>query len=196
MLGSIESGEPRALARGDSRCQYAAPGYLLFVSGGRLMALSFDAKTLQTEGEPRVLVDQVSNFASLARASFSASQQGTLLYGPFSGASHLQWFDRQGRDLGLVAQPRPRCRSFRLSPDGRRLAVSVDEPATSSSDLWIIDLERDTIPIRLTSHPGNEFLPVWSPDGTARCIQRGLERHAEPLHPTRRGRTAPGPRPL
>ena len=53
---------------------------------------------------------------------------------------------------------------LKLSPEGRRLAVSIDDPRTGSSDLWIVDLER-AVPSRLTSSPRSEMVARWSPDG-------------------------------
>lgn len=51
-----------------------------------------------------------------------------------------------------------------LSPDGRRLAVSIDDPRTGASDIWLVDLERG-VPSRLTSAPRGEYDARWSPDG-------------------------------
>ena len=82
MVGSIDSQETQVLARGDSMAKYAAPGYLLFVRDGRLVAQAFDAQALVVRGEPQVLVDGVTNFTPMGQASFSVSQEGTLLYEP------------------------------------------------------------------------------------------------------------------
>ena len=165
MLGLIDAPEIRVLTPGDSRAEYAAPGYVLFLRSGRLFAQSFNARTLAVAGEPRPLVDQVSNYALLARASYSVSQEGTLLYGPAAGAVQVQWYDRVGRDLGKVELPESRCEGFRLSPDGKRLAAAMDEQTSGTSDLWIIDLDRPGMPFRMTAHSGSESEPAWSPDG-------------------------------
>src|SRR6185369_10269096 len=50
----------------------------------------------------------------------------------------------------------------RLSPDGRRIAVSII--TDGNSDIWIQDLERDTL-TRLTFNEGRDLFPVWSHDG-------------------------------
>src|SRR5210317_467980 len=56
------------------------------------------------------------------------------------------------------------------SPDGRRAVVAVTEPSYEAddtvADLWLIDLAGDTPPRRLTSTPGPESDPAWSPDGS------------------------------
>ncbi|MEE4329788.1 MAG: S9 family peptidase [Wenzhouxiangella sp.] len=57
-----------------------------------------------------------------------------------------------------------------ISPDGRHAVVSVTEPAYADdatvSDLWLITLDGEQAPQRLTSTPGGESGAAWSPDGT------------------------------
>ena len=52
-----------------------------------------------------------------------------------------------------------------LSPDERRLAVSIRDPKTKTRDIWMIDLLRGT-KTRVTFDPGDHLDPIWSPDGT------------------------------
>ncbi|HSC27215.1 MAG TPA: hypothetical protein VLD67_08075 [Vicinamibacterales bacterium] len=51
----------------------------------------------------------------------------------------------------------------RFSPDGRRLAMAIaDGP---QFDIWVYDWERDIL-TRVTTNPGTDIGPVWTPDGT------------------------------
>ena len=50
----------------------------------------------------------------------------------------------------------------RFSPDGKRLAFSIN--TGPNADLWAQDLDRDT-PSRLSFLPGVNGDPVWTPDG-------------------------------
>ena len=52
-----------------------------------------------------------------------------------------------------------------LSPDGRRLAITIGD-SNRSSDVWVYELEPD-IMTRLTSGPTAEFDPFWTPAGGA-----------------------------
>ena len=50
----------------------------------------------------------------------------------------------------------------RLSPDGRRVAVSIRDER--DADIWVYDLVRGTFG-RVTSSPATQSDPVWTPDG-------------------------------
>lgn len=53
-----------------------------------------------------------------------------------------------------------------LSPDGRYLAFSWDEDAGNNHNIYYIDLKEGPTAKarRVTSHPSNETVPVWSPN--------------------------------
>ena len=66
----------------------------------------------------------------------------------------------QGENLGLA-----------WSPDGRRLAVALSKPSSSTvhgnvSNLYTVDLDSGAI-ARLTDIDAWEYSPAWSPDGSA-----------------------------
>jgi Tol biopolymer transport system component len=65
-------------------------------------------------------------------------------------------------------------RNPRLSPDGTRVAVQRFDSATSSTDLWVIDLVRN-VPAKFTFAQPGEFnaAPIWSPDGMRIAWQTG-----------------------
>lgn len=139
-------------------------GALLFLRETTLMAQAFDAERLALLGEPRPVAEQVEG-GGIVAASFSVSDTGLLAYQPSSQAgSQLLWYDRQGRQLGTVADPADYA-DVELSPDGRLAAVSVLDPATNTRDLWIVDVARG-VRTRFTSDRFDDVAPVWSRDGT------------------------------
>ena len=71
--------------------------------------------------------------------------------------------DRQGRKLGTIGEP-ALYSGPTLSPDGRRLAVSIQDAATNTRDLWVMDLARG-VSSRFTFDKADDLNPVWSPDG-------------------------------
>jgi Tol biopolymer transport system component len=65
----------------------------------------------------------------------------------------------------------------RLSPEGSRLAVT--SPTGPNYDAWILDLRRGSLQ-RVTTAPGEDFEPVWHPDGTRLAISSEREDEEGP----------------
>ena len=75
----------------------------------------------------------------------------------------MTWHSRTGQPLGTVGEPDVYYDPT-LSPDGGSFAVEKRDPEGHATDLWTVDLARGTFS-RLTSAPGFENVPTWSPDG-------------------------------
>ena len=69
------------------------------------------------------------------------------------------WVDRQGRQEAINVPPGAYTYA-RLSPDGTRVALDARD---QQNDIWIWDLKRETLQ-RLTTDPGLNRGPVWTPD--------------------------------
>src|SRR5262245_11040778 len=103
--------------------------------------------TTGTMGEAAEITGPVAFTGGLGFCAFSAAPN-TLVYAPGSGAlapiSLIQWFDRSGRPLEQlgVGTDLAGYNAFyqRISPDGRRVAVSAFPSATA--DLWLVDTTR------------------------------------------------------
>ena len=84
--------------------------------------------------------------------------------GPRGGVEgRLTWFNRQGKVVGTSGEP-GLYRTLTISPDGRRIAVERAEPGTQNRDIWLVDVASGAM-TRLTSDPGFDAFPIWSPDG-------------------------------
>jgi serine/threonine protein kinase len=167
-VGSLDSKETNCLQRVDSPVAYAPPGDLLYLRGATLMAQPFDAQRQKITGDAVPLADSVRPFllssAATAVPSFSVSENGVLSYivgGP-PDQFDLQWFDRSGKNLGMLGQPAGYSGPA-LSPDGTRVAVAITDPQVKARDLWVFDLKRGTNS-RLTFDPADELAPIWSRD--------------------------------
>ena len=147
-----------------ARFQLVAPGYLLFLQGGTLLAQPFDTDKLATKGPPVAIASSVASFSQVPSWGwFSASSTGRVAWvSSLGNVVRLEWVDRAGRRLGSVGDP-GRYGQVVLSPDGRRLAAELPD-ADNRYDVWTIDVARG-VPSRLTSDPANHRDPVWSPDG-------------------------------
>ena len=162
-IGSLAGSEPKILMEENSRVVYAPPGYLLFARDGALMAQRFNASELRLEGAPVQVIRQIQYFRPTGLALFSVSRTGVLAYQPFGSASRLAWLNRNGRESGTVQGPAV-YQSPRLSPDGKRMAIGKIDPRYGTTDLYVTELATLTS-TRMTFTTGDEFSPVWSPDG-------------------------------
>jgi tricorn protease-like protein len=157
--GSLDSNDRKFVVAG-SIAVYLQSGQLLFLRDGVLMAQPFDLQSLKLTGEPRPVVE-----AGAQVASFAASPNGVIVWRNIHSLQFsLQWFDRSGKKLATVGEPAAYF-SPALSPDDRKLAVSIRDPQTNTGDIWIFDLVGGG-KTRLTFGPADHVDPVWSPDGT------------------------------
>lgn len=151
--------------RGASSARYVPTGHLLYASGQALHAIGFDPRTLRTRGDGVPIPDvEVSISPDNGSADFAVSDSGTLVSlaahpgGPAS--STLWWLDRRGNGEPLPLPPGAYTYA-RISPDGTRVALDIPG---KNRDIWIADAKRPNL-TRLTSGPGEEMTPVWSPTG-------------------------------
>jgi len=164
-VGALDSNETTRLLQAHSSVAFAPPGYVLFVRETTLMAQGFDADTLQLKADAFPLAEQTVRNSIIGRAMFSVSENGVLVYrvGGINN-SQLIWFDRSGKQLSALTQPGSN-NAPSLSPDEKQVAVSrVDPNTATAADIWLLDSERGS-QIRLTTDPGVDSFPSWSPNG-------------------------------
>jgi Tol biopolymer transport system component len=163
LVGQLGSPTGRDLGACESQVQFVPPGYLLFSRGGSLVVQPFDLRALKIKGEPVPVAEQVGT-SSVGGSDFRASDNGALVYSARSTVEgELVELARDGRPIrkipGAANSLHPK-----LSPDQRRIAIRVLDAQTRTRDIWLVDLARE-ITSRFTFEPGNENLPLWSPDG-------------------------------
>jgi Tol biopolymer transport system component len=160
-VGSLDSTEGKKLLQADSHAVYAS-GYLLFQRQGTLLAQPFDTGRLELTGEAIPVAEQLGIPAS-AFGRFSVSNTGVLVHrSDAEFSTELRWFDRQGTSRGTVG-PESLYINPVISPDGSQVMVGRRDRNQPTFDLWLFDLARN-LSSRLTFDPGNEWLPLWSPD--------------------------------
>jgi Tol biopolymer transport system component len=156
---SLTTGERRDLVEG-IQPRYAASGHLIYAQSGTLMAVPFDTQQLEVKGDPVAVVEDVAESPTFSMSQYSISDSGSLVY-ISAGAHNVQrrmvWVDRDGVEQPLPAPTRA-YENLRLSPDGRRIAMEIDQ------QIWIYDLARETLS-RLTFEGSLNRLPLWTPDG-------------------------------
>ena len=179
-IGSLDSAGPGvSLLQAESSVTYAS-GHLLFARDEALMAQPFDLQARQLKGEAFRIAEGVSTEGS-RYVSASVSETGTVVYAPkgSQAAPQLTWFDRRGRVVGTLGEPAPYL-SVALSPDERRVAVSLGTGNPENVDVWMIDTAT-SIRSRLTADAGRDVSPVWSRDGTRIAFQSSRRAMAPAL---------------
>ena len=159
---SLETGEKKIVVEGGREAHYAPTGHLVYEAAGTgtLMAVAFDPASQEIMGKPVAILEGVSQDPGGA-VDYSFSGDGTLVYVPARSAveSTLVWVDRQG-EAQPVTEIRRDFHSPRLSPDGRRVAVTIGIPR---GNIWIYDTARETL--TLLTFEGFNHIPVWALDG-------------------------------
>lgn len=128
--------------------------WLLWVRAGTLVAQRFDVARATLTGAPVRLADEVT--------AVSVAMTGLVAYRTGAGSRRqLTWVDRSGTARGTIGDPDSTLDKPRVSPDGRRVAVS--RAVQGNADLWLLDGARMS---RVTFDAALDDFPVWSPDGT------------------------------
>jgi serine/threonine-protein kinase len=160
----VSTGERKVVQRGGYYGRYVPTGHILYVQDATLFALAFDLDRLEAVGSQMPVLEGIESQPGEGSSQFDVSENGILGY--VSGSAALMafpvvWVDREGRieplwqEEGIYGTPR-------LSPDGRRLALSALRDG--NWDVWTYDIER-SVATRLTFGEGYDADPVWSPDG-------------------------------
>ena len=137
-------------------------GHVVYAESGRLMALPFDAARRIVKGSAVPIVESVAMRGNGDLADYTVSTTGTLVFR--EGSQHELVSIERGS--GAVRPLTPNLRRFalpRLSPDGKRLAMEIQD---SPHQIWMLDLERDVlVPLTTESTGSHNF--AWAPDGSA-----------------------------
>lgn len=161
-LKSIDGGPAMLVASSDVGAVFLPPNRLLYADADALMAREIDLSNGRPLSDPMLVAERVAT-SSAFYGSFSASSTGAIAYASSGMDSDLVWFNRAGQpDEEPVASGQHV--DFRLSPDGRVVAIAEFDRETNSTDLSIFDLTRRQRH-RMTSSRATDASPVWSHDG-------------------------------
>jgi serine/threonine-protein kinase len=130
---------------------------------GTVIALPFDPDKVQPTGPPVTIARDASQPDPYS-SRVAVSAGGSIVYPRAGDAAprRLMLVSRSGQATPLT--PDPKGYGFpRFSPDGRRLAVYIADPVSSSRDVWVLDLGQ-RVWSRLTTN-GISDKPVWTLDG-------------------------------
>ena len=165
---SPSSGKRTILIKGGTFGRYVRPGYLIYVNQGTLYAVRFDLERMELGGSSIPILDDVAYSSTFGYAQMDVSASGTVVYRRAAARGRLvvAMLDASGHTMPLIAAP-GRYVWPALSPDGRRLAVSVTESGVSSVSIFE---NLNGVPRRVVSVVGCGA-PVWTPDGRFLVVQ-------------------------
>ena len=155
---SLVSGDSKDLFPGVF-AQYLPTGHMIYMlpNSSTLFSVPFDLGKLDVKGGPVPIVEGVQQYA--------VSESGTLVYIPGATAAAgpneriLVWVDKKGKETPIAASPND-YRNPRISPDGTKVALTIN--SGDKSDIWIWDLARETM-TRLTFNEASRS-PLWTLD--------------------------------
>ena len=154
-----------------SNPRYVSSGHVVVATrSGTLMAVPFDPSSLEITGSAVPVADGLV-VGPGGGARMGMSRDGAFAYvsGPVA-LRELVMVDRAGRARVLPAGPQAYI-APRVSPDGRQIAVEVDELDLVNSDVWVYDMAQHTR-TRLTFDQ-SAHRPIWTPDGRRIVYSRG-----------------------
>ena len=171
MVHSLETGERRAITRG-ADARVLPTGHLLYALDTVLFAVPFDLARLEVTGGPVPIIEDVQRMVRGSGgqgggANYDLSDHGTLVYVPrffYARAGvprRLVSVDSEGRMEPLIGDRHDYWRP-QISPDGRRIAVEVVQPPSLTSQIWMVDLDQQTVgPLAVEGENG---YVVWTHD--------------------------------
>jgi len=117
--------------------------------------------------------------------AFSVGDDGTMVYLAADSTSDngmLSRVDRAGRATVMDPKWQANISSLALSPDGRRLAVSIQ--TGGRSDIWVKQLDAGPL-TRLTFDGSLNYRPTWRPDGRSLTYTSDRDRGLSMLYSVR-----------
>ncbi len=159
----LDTHERKALGPNGIDARFLPPNHLLYAHNGNLMAVEFDPGRMAVSGAPVVVLQGIDMRPGFGAVQYDVSRNGILVYirgGKQTTENTLVWAEHDAKPQPLPVKSNL-YESPRFSPDGKQLALTVRLP---DPDIWIYDLDRGALR-RITFAPGEDELPVWSPDG-------------------------------
>jgi hypothetical protein len=146
-------------ADGDARL---VDDWLLYPRGGALLAQRFNRESGRVEGRAEALVTGVGVSAT-GRARVAASPRVLLFAPPGDRRRMVQWLNADGTPAEIASEPGDYWQ-VRTTPDGRNLAVTMNEPLVQTLDVYRLRVGSGA-PEPVTLGLAADTHPVWSPDG-------------------------------
>ena len=168
VVESLSTGVRKVVANGGSDGKFVSTGHVVYALESSLLAVPFDdLGDMEATGGPISVLNPVrraNGINATPSANYAISETGSLLYavGGSTPADRILALASRNGNVEPLNVPNDQYLSPRLSPDGTKVAVQIDEDDRSS--VWVYDLAEQDTTIRRLTLEGNNYRPIWSPD--------------------------------
>jgi serine/threonine-protein kinase len=169
-------GSHRPLFENSVGAWHLPTGHVVYAArGGGIFAVLFDAEELAVNGAAVPVLSDVPSFLGLPL--FHVARNGTVLHAVGTPMEQSEatiqpvWVTRDGAEGVVDSSWNPRSATIlgnaglSISPDGRRVALSVADPGTGQSHVVVKQLPTGPAS-RLTFEGTQNIRPAWSADGS------------------------------
>ena len=163
-LGSLRSRETHRILPNALSVAFAAPDRLYYVRDDVLVRQRLDVDRFALAGDAATISNQMVYFTDRAYVPVAAAASGTVVFRR-NGASNMRvtWFGSDGLRQGTIGEA-GEYEGVSIAPDGARVAFGYFDVKESFNHIAIA-AAHGGLPRRFTFSNGNQYSPVWSPDG-------------------------------
>ena len=165
-VSSLDNRVNKQLLKNVTRAYYA-DRHLYYLRDNNLFAHPFDPGKLEFSGNPLLIEQSIANAPLRGQGAFSVSGNGTVVY-------TVDLFNNDRVELIRINKTNGEQTvidsgnfiNLSLSPDGRSLALHMNERNVGGGSIWVHDLVRN-VRSRLTIDSNSNITPIWTSDGTS-----------------------------
>lgn len=161
-FGTLGAKEQKRILAGEGAV-FVPPDTLLYQNNGKLYVQGFDVSEKRLKGDARILAESLSQEYAIGGTFGFSATRGLLACWIRDTGSRPAWYDRKGKLISIVGQPR-NYDDLKLSPDGKNIVAAIAEQGLSVDNMWVLDSDIG-VGSRLTFGPSSSLQGIWSPDG-------------------------------
>ncbi|MBL7993755.1 serine/threonine-protein kinase [bacterium] len=163
-VGSLHDSKNKIIIRTSSNAVYNQ-GWVLYYKQKSLLAQRFNEASIELEGEPIPILENLLYERARNKGAFSLSHNNRLVFLATSVSDdELAVYGSNGVLQHKIKLKIPVYRSA-FSKDGNLIAIDALQEGAVNEDIWIHDIRRNS-DTRLTFDKASEIVPEWSPDGS------------------------------
>ena len=161
-VASLHDSKSKIVIHASSNVVYNR-GWVLFYKQNSLLAQRFDESSLELEGDPIPILENLLYARVRNKGAFSLSRSNRLVFlGTSKSDEEMVVYSPSGI-IQQTIKSKVSTTTASISNDGKFVATDALDESAKSTDLWIHDLQRNS-DTRLTFNKGTEIVPEWSPD--------------------------------